>query len=108
MHDRYIDNSEDNILSEYHRPTRKRERRVMDSDVERIVDMIYSDVYEMIIEWKADNAVKRHGATQVDHDYHRIGTMKYAEVITDAIAEELASRIIDDDELNGIVYLEEC
>ena len=86
---------------------KKRRRRAIDSDVESIVDMIYSDVYEMIIEWKADNAVKRHDATQVDHSYHTVGVMKYAEVITDAIAEELADRIINEKELNEITYLEE-
>ena len=86
---------------------KKRRRRAIDSDVERIVDMIYSDVCEMILEWKEDHAVKRYGATQVDYRYHTVGAMKYAETLTDAIAEELASRIIDDDELNEITYLEE-
>ena len=86
---------------------KKRRRRAIDSDVERIVDKIYDDVCEMILEWKVDHAVKRHGATQVDNSYHTVGAMKYAEVITDAIAEELASRIIGDDELNEITYLEE-
>ena len=86
---------------------KKHRRRAIDSDVERAVDMIYSDVCEMILDWKSDHAVKRYGATQVDNSYHTVGTMKYAEVITDAIAEELASRIIDDDELNEITYLEE-
>ena len=86
---------------------KKRRRRAIDSDVERAVDKIYSDVCEMILDWKADNAVKRHGATQVDNSYHTVGAMKYAEVITDAIAEELVSRIIDDDELNETIFMEE-
>ena len=86
---------------------KKRRRRAIDSDVERIVDMIYDEVRDMILEWKADNAVKRHGATMVDQRYHTAGTMKYAETLTDAITEELVSRIIIDGELNETTYLEE-
>lgn len=72
-----------------------------------MTDKIYDDLQEMILEWKTDHAVKRHGATPVDYSYHRAGTMKYGESIIEAITEELASRIIDDDELNEITYLEE-
>ena len=86
---------------------KKRRRRAIDSDVEHIVDMIYSDVCEMILDWKADNAVKQRGATQVDHSYHRAGTMKYGESIVEAITEELLGRIIIDGELNETTYLEE-
>lgn len=107
MHDRYMDNNEDSILSEYTKPIKKRRRRAIDSEVERMTDMIYDDLQDMILEWKTDHAVKRHGATQVDYDYHRIGTMKYAETLTDAIAEELAERVINEKELNDITYLEE-
>ena len=107
MHDRYMNDSE-NTLNDYKKPIKKRRRRAIDSEVERIVDMIYSDVYEMILEWKSDNAIKSHGSTPDDYSDHRIGAMKYGESIVDAITEELASRIIDDDELNGIIYLEEC
>lgn len=102
MHDRYMVNDEDNI-----KPTKKRKRRAIDSDVERIVDKIYDDVQGIILDWKEDHAVKRYGATPVDYSYHRIGTIKYAEALTDAITEELASRIIDDGELNETTYLEE-
>lgn len=107
MHDRYIDNNEDNTLSEYAKPIKKRERRVIDSEVERIVDKIYEDVYDNIIEWKEDNAVNRYSATLVDYRYHSTGTMKYAEVLTDTIAEELANRIINENELYETTYLEE-
>lgn len=107
MHDRYTGSNEDNILSEYAKPIKNRERCAMDSDVERIVDKIYDDVYENILEWKEDHAVNRHDATLVDHSYHTLGTMKYAETLTDAIAEELANRIINEKELNEITYLEE-
>ena len=86
---------------------KKRRRRVTDSEVERIVDMIYSDVCEMILDWKADHAVKRYGATRVDYSYHRAGTMKYGESIIEAITEELLGRIIIDGELNETTYLEE-
>ena len=86
---------------------KKRRRRAIDSDVERAVDKIYSDVCEMILDWKADNAVKRHGATQVDNSYHTVGTMKYGESIIEAITEELLGRIIIDGELNETTYLEE-
>ena len=86
---------------------KKRRRRAIDSDVERAVDKIYSDVCEMILEWKEDHAVKRHGATPVDYSYHRAGTMKYGESIVEAITEELLGRIIIDGELNETTYLEE-
>ena len=107
MHDRYIDGNEDSILNQYTKSARRRERRVMDSEVERVVDKIYDDVYEKILEWKEDNAVNRYSATLVDYRYHATGTMKYAEAFTDAIAEELANRIIDDGELNETTYWEE-
>ena len=86
---------------------KKRRRRAMDSDVERAVDKIYDDLQDMILEWKTDHAVKRRGATPDDYSDHRAGTMKYAEVITDAITEELLGRIIVDGELNETTYLEE-
>ena len=86
---------------------KKRRRRAIDSDVERAVDKIYSDVCEMILEWKSDHAVKRYGATPVDYSYHRAGTMKYGESIVEAITEELLGRIIIDGELNETTYLEE-
>lgn len=102
MHDRYMVDNEDNT-----KPIKKRRRRAIDSEVERMVDMIYSDVCEMILDWKVDNAIKRYGATMVDQRYHTVGTMKYAETLTDAITEELADRIINEKELNEITYLEE-
>ena len=86
---------------------KKHRRRAIDSDVERMIDKIYDDLQEMILEWKADNAVKRHGATPVDYSYHRAGTMKYGESIVEAITEELLGRIIIDGELNETTYLEE-
>ena len=86
---------------------KKRRRRATDSEVERIVDMIYSDVCEMILDWKTYHAIKRHGATPVDYSYHRAGTMKYGESIVEAITEELLGRIIIDGELNETTYLEE-
>ncbi len=79
----------------------------MDSDVERIVDKIYDDVYENIIEWKMNNAVRRHDATMVDYRYHTVSTMEYSEALTDAIAEELAGRIVNENELHEVTYLEE-
>ena len=82
-------------------------RRAIDSDVERVVDGIYDDIQEMILDWKTDHAIKRHGATPVDYSYHRAGTMKYGESIVEAITEELLGRIIIDGELNETTYLEE-
>ena len=67
----------------------------------------YSDVCEMILDWKTYHAIKRHGATPVDYSYHRAGTMKYGESIVEAITEELLGRIIIDGELNETTYLEE-
>ena len=107
MHDRYMNENEDNNLSEYTKPIKKRRRRAIDSDVERAVDMIYSDVCEMILEWKSDHAVKQRGSTPDDYSDHRIGAMKYGESIADAITEELLGRIIVDGELNETTYLEE-
>ena len=86
---------------------KKRRRRAIDSEVERAVDKIYDDIQDMILEWKSDNAIKKHGATPVDYSYHRAGTMKYGESIVEAIAEELLGRIIIDGELNETTYLEE-
>ena len=86
---------------------KKRRRRAMDSDVERIVDKIYDDVQEIVLDWKDDHAIKRHGSTEVDYSYHRVGTMKYGESIIEAITEELLGRIIIDGELNETTYLEE-
>ena len=86
---------------------KKRRRRPTDSEVERLVDMIYSDVCEMILDWKVDNAIKRCGSTQVDYSYHRAGAMKYGESIVEAITEELLGRIIIDGELNETTFLEE-
>ena len=86
---------------------KKRRRRATDSEVERIVDMIYSDVCEMILDWKDDHAVKQYGATPDDYSNHRIGAMKYGESIADAITEELLGRIIIDGELNETTYLKE-
>ena len=105
MHDRYM--NEDANQNEYIESIKKRRRRAIDSDVERAVDKIYDDLQEMILEWKSDNAIRSYGSTPDDYSDHRIGTMRYAETLTDAITEELASRIIDDDELNEITYLEE-
>ena len=86
---------------------KKRRRRAIDSEVERMTDMIYDDLQEMILEWKTDHAIKRHGATQVDYSYHRAGTMKYGESIVEAITEELLGRIIIDGELNETTFMEE-
>ena len=86
---------------------KKRRRRVIDSDVERMVDMIYSDVCEMILDWKSDNAIKSYGSTPDDYSDHRIGAMRYGESIVEAITEELLGRIIVDGELNETTYLEE-
>ena len=86
---------------------KKRRRRAIDSDVERIVDMIYSDVCEMILDWKTDHAIRSYGSTPDDYSDHRIGAMKYGESIIEAITEELLGRIIVDGELNETTYLEE-
>ena len=86
---------------------KKRRRRAIDSEVERMTDMIYDDLQEMILDWKTDHAIKRHGSTPVDYSYHRAGTMKYGESIVEAITEELLGRIIIDGELNETTYLEE-
>ena len=86
---------------------KKRRRRATDSEVERAVDKIYDDIQEMILDWKADHAVKRRGATPDDYSDHRIGAMKYGESIIEAITEELLGRIIIDGELNETTFLEE-
>ena len=78
-----------------------------ESEVERIVDEIYSDVFELILEWKINHAVKRNGSELIDYSNHRLGTMKFSEKLIDMINEELLNRIIDDGELNETVYLEE-
>lgn len=102
MHDRYMVDSEDNT-----EPIKKRRRRAIDSDVERMIDKIYDDLQEMILEWKTDNAIKSYGSTPDDYSDHRIGAMKYGESIVEAITEELLGRIIVDGELNETTYLEE-
>lgn len=81
-------------------------RRPMDYEVERIVDEIYADVSELVLEWKINHAIKRNGSTLIDYRNHRLGTMKFSEKLIDAITDELLSRIIDDGELNETVYLE--
>ena len=86
---------------------KKRRRRAMDSEVEHMVDKIYSDVCDMILDWKADHAIRSYGSTPDDYSDHRIGAMKYGESIADAITEELLGRIIIDGELNETTYLEE-
>lgn len=105
VHDRYMNDNEDN--NGYTKPIKKRRRRAIDSDVERAVDKMYDDLQEMILEWKTDHAVKQHGATPDDYSDHRAGTMKYGESIIEAITEELLGRIIVDGELNKTTYLEE-
>ena len=107
MHDRYMDNNEDNNLSDYTKPIKKRRRRAIDSDVERTVDKIYDDIQGMILEWKSDNAIKSYGSTPDDYSDHRIGAMKYGENIVDAITEELLGRFIVDGELNETTYMED-
>lgn len=106
MHDRYMDNDEDSILSEYTKPIKKRRRRAIDSEVERMTDMIYDDLQDMILEWKTDNAIKSYGSTPDDYSDHRIGAMIYGESIIEAITEELLGRIIVDGELNETTYSE--
>ena len=86
---------------------KKRRRRAIDSDVERAVDKIYDDIQEMILDWKADHAIRSYGSTPDDYSDHRIGAMKYGESIADAITEELLGRFIVDGELNETTYLEE-
>ena len=86
---------------------KKRRRRAIDSDVERAVDKIYDDIQEMILDWKADHAIRSYGSTPDDYSDHRIGAMKYGESIAEAITEELLGRIIIDGELNETTYLEE-
>lgn len=86
---------------------KKRRRRATDSEVERIVDSIYDDLQEIVLDWKSDHGVKRHGSTPDDYSDHRIGAMKYGESIIEAITEELLGRIIVDGELNETTYQEE-
>ena len=86
---------------------KKRRRRAIDSDVERMTDMIYDDLQEMILDWKSDHAIRSYGSTPDDYSDHRIGAMKYGETIIEAITEELLGRIIIDGELNETTYLEE-
>ena len=107
LHDKYMNGNEDNTQSEYTKPTKKRRRRAIDSEVERMIDKIYDDIQEMILDWKSDNAIKSYGSTPDDYSDHRIGAMKYGESIIEAIAEELLGRIIVDGELNETTYLEE-
>ena len=86
---------------------KKRRRRAIDSEVERMIDKIYDDIQEMILEWKTDNAIRSYGSTPDDYSDHRIGAMRYGESIVEAITEELLGRIIVDGELNETTYLEE-